>query len=384
MKQIFYCIFFLLAEGCKDRYNAPVVSPDTGYMVIEGNINISNGPTVITISRTNKLNNREINFENGAKVTIEGNNNSSYPLAETNPGQYTSDLILNSSVKYRVNISTADGKQYLSDFVEVKNNPPIDSISWQREHDGVGIYVNTHDPQNNTRYYQWEYIETWEFHSHFVSTLKYDSNFSVRPPVYTIGFRNARRDPDSTLFVCYKTVPSSNITTGSTIALSNDVVFLPILYIPPESWKLSVLYSIEVKQHTLTREGYDYLERMKKNTETTGTVFDAQPSELVGNIHCVRNPAEPVLGFINISPVQTKRIYINNDQLPGWNYSQNCFRIEVINDPDSIRYNGLGNMPTYPAKLGILGAIISFYVSSPECVDCSLRGTSTKPSFWPK
>jgi hypothetical protein len=384
MKKIFYSMLLLLAAGCKDRYDAPVVSPKTGYLVVEGNINSSNGPTIISISRTNPLNNRDINFEAGALVSVEGNDNSSYTLAESNPGQYSGTLNLNAGVKYRTNIHTTNGRQYISDFAEVKNNPPIDSISWQREHDGVGIYVNTHDAQNSTRYYQWEFTETWEFHSHFVSTLIYDTVPNTHPPLYNIMYRNGRHEPDSTLFICYKTVPASTITIGSTVALSNDIVFYPVIFIPPASWKLSVLYSIEVKQHTLTKEGFEYLEKMKKNTETTGSIFDAQPSELRGNIHNPKDPSEQVLGFINISPVQSKRIFISNDQLPGWSYSQDCYRIEVINDPDSIRYYGIGNMPTYPAKLGIFGDIISFYVSSAECVDCRLRGSSIKPVFWPK
>src|SRR3712207_6958843 len=27
---------------------------------------------------------------------------------------------------------------------------------------GVTIFVNTHNPENNTRYYRWEFDETWE------------------------------------------------------------------------------------------------------------------------------------------------------------------------------------------------------------------------------
>lgn len=383
MKKIYTFALLLLALGCRDKYNAPVVSPSTGYLVVEGNINSGNGTTTITLSRTTKLDSFTIKYEQGAIVKVEGDDNSSYSLAETGVGQYTADLNLNPTVKYKVSITTSNGKQYVSDLAQVKTNPPIDSISWQQEHDGVGIYINTHDPQNNTRYYQWEFVETWEFHSHYVTSLKYFVDNNIMPPSYSVGYRNGLHNPDSSLYVCYQSAPSSNIFIGSTAKLSNDVVYLPLVFIPHADWKLSVLYSIEVKQHALTKEGYEFLERMKKNTETTGSVFDAQPSELNGNIHCITDPTEPVIGYINISPAYSKRIFISNSQLPDWGYEQSCFRMEIDNISDSIKLKGLGLTPTYPNKLGMFGAILTFYVSSVECVDCTLRGTNVKPSFWP-
>ncbi len=383
MKKIYTFTLLLLALGCRDKYNAPVISPSTGYLVVEGNINSGNGTTTITLSRTTKLDSFTIKYEQGAIVKVEGDDNSSYSLAETGAGQYTADLNLNPTVKYKVSITTSNGKQYVSDLAQVKTNPPIDSISWQQEHDGVGIYINTHDPQNNTRYYQWEFVETWEFHSHYVTSLKYFVDNNTMPPSYAVVYRNGLHNPDSSLYVCYQSAPSSNIFIGSTAKLSNDVVYLPLVFIPHADWKLSVLYSIEVKQHALTKEGYEFLERMKKNTETTGSVFDAQPSELNGNIHCITDPTEPVIGYINISPVYSKRIFISNSQLPDWGYEQSCFRMEIDNISDSIKLKGLGLTPTYPNKLGMFGAILTFYVSSVECVDCTLRGTNVKPSFWP-
>jgi hypothetical protein len=47
----------------------------------------------------------------------------------------------------------------------VQNNPPIDSISWKRDEEGVRVFVNTHNPEGNTRYYRWEFEETWEIRS---------------------------------------------------------------------------------------------------------------------------------------------------------------------------------------------------------------------------
>jgi hypothetical protein len=96
------------------------------------------------------------------------------------------------------------------------------------------------------------------------------------------------------------------------------------------------LYSINVKQYTWTKEGYEFLEKMKKNTEVTGSVFDPQPSELKGNIRNVSDPTEPVIGFFNICNIEQKRFWIKNSDVPGWGYYPDCPTLDVPNISDSI------------------------------------------------
>jgi hypothetical protein len=363
-----------------------VVSPATGYLVVEGVINSSAGETNITLSRTSKLTSQVVLFEVGAKVFVQGEDNTSVPLVETSNGHFTvSNLNLNPAKRYRLSIITKDGKTYQSDFSGIKNNPAIDSVSWRREGRDVQLYVNTHDPSNNTKYYQWEYAETWELHSYYLSTLKYKVGTNSKgATTYSAVYNDSSNyGPDMKKFFCWKTEPSTNIMTGTTANLASDIINLPVINIPADSWKLNILYSINVRQYSLSQGRYEFLQRMKKNTEGTGSVFDAQPSELNGNIHCVSNPNEPVIGYIDVCPVQEKRIFINRKSLPDWNYTQSCSEIEIPNVSDSIAIKALFLLPTYPNTDPMTGRIISFFAAPPECVDCKLKGSSTKPSFWP-
>ena len=114
----------------------------------------ADSPTVITLSRTTRLTDSTFTFspETGASVSIEDSNGGTFNLFETANGIYkSSPLLLNASGKYRLDIRTASGGRYASDFVEVKQTPPIDSVTWQQQND-VMIYVSTHDPSNNTKY----------------------------------------------------------------------------------------------------------------------------------------------------------------------------------------------------------------------------------------
>ena len=371
-------IIFLMA-GCKEKYLSPVVNTATGYLVVEGVINNGGDETKIKLSRTTYLSGgNAIHPEKAAIVKLESNTNISFDLAESSEGTYTiNNLQLDTSLQYRLNIKTNKGEEYLSDYARVRNNPPIDSISWARESKGVQLYVNTHDPQNNTRYYQWEYHETWEFHSFFSASLKYAEPQSP----FTGVIPRDINDPE--IYTCWQYYSSSSILLGSSAKLSQDIIHLPLLFIENGSLKLSVLYSVLLTQYSWSKEGYGFLERMKKNTESLGSVFDAQPSELNGNIHCVSNPGQPVIGFFNICTIQQSRIFIYKAQVPNWGFHESCYQIIVENNPDSIAAKAGGLLPVSAAQYAGPSTILTFYAAPENCVDCTLRGSNIKPIYWP-
>jgi hypothetical protein len=384
-KNITYLLICLLIlNGCKEKYISPVISKSTGYLVVEGSINSGLGETKIVLTRTSSLQKQIINYETGAKVYVEAEDNTAKPLLESSPGNYSvTGLNLNSNQKYRINIATSDGRKYVSDFSSVIYNPPIDSVSWKRENGDVQMYVNTHDFNNNTQYFQWETAETWEIHSGYLSSLKYKSTNSVKGTVYSTVFSDSiNKSIDYGKYFCWKTEPSTQIMTGSTVALSKNVINLPIAKIPVDSWKLNVKYSLFTRQFSLSKGKYEFLQRMKKNTEGTGSVFDAQPSQLNGNLHCTNFPSELVIGYVEVCNVQEKRIFINRKEVPDWNYYMPCSEINIANNSDSIQIHGLYLLPTYPETNPMTGAIISFFAAPPECVDCRLRGSNVKPNFW--
>jgi len=385
MQKLFYCLIILLIAGCRQRYDSPVKSPVTGYLVVDGVINSGPDSTAITLSRTTKFDNKSIVYETGAAVNVQGEDSSVHLLTESGKGLYVAgNLHLNNALKYRLRISTSDGKKYASDFAAIKNNPPIDSISWKLENGGLQLYINTHDPLNNTRYYQWYFDETWEIHSSYTSSLKYKIVQGGGVITYSVVYRDSSTFSwDPSIITCWQFNKPYNIFISSTAKLSQDIIYLPLQFIPKASVKLSALYSMHLKQYAWTKEGYEFLDRMRKNTETTGSVFDPQPSELNSNIHNIADATEPVIGYFNICPVQQSRIFIRNGDVPGWGYSSNCTSVEIENISDSIMRKGIGLLPTEVVKLSPLGTIAIFTAATPECVDCTLRGTNKKPAYWP-
>ena len=379
MYKLSMLIFITVLFGCREKFIPPFDPPAAGYLVVEGNIN-SGDTTDIILTRSGKLTDQTYARETLAQLRIEGTDNSVYTLVEQSAGRYRILLpTLTNGGQYRLRINTRDGKEYLSDYVECKQTPEIDSLSWQREkEDGTQVYVNAHDDNNSSMYYKWEYHETWEFHANYQPNIAYSPATPNPPGIIRI-------DPDTSIYKCWNDSYSNQILIGTTVNLTRDRVYLPLAFTPRASVKMSVLYSIEVKQNVLSKQAYEFYEKLKKNTETTGSIFDAQPSNINGNIHCTTNPEETVIGFINVSTLSKKRLFIYNSQLPGWRYSDPCYIYDTRNAADSIRevFNS-GAILLIPMEEDMFGNIVRFYYTyERHCMDCRVRGYNRRPSYWP-
>ncbi|MFI5136307.1 MAG: DUF4249 domain-containing protein [Sphingobacteriales bacterium] len=383
-----FCVLFLILiqtlTGCKKQINSQVLAKATNYLVVSGNIALGD-TTVINLSRMLSVNDTARSKpELNAMVTIEGSQTGSYPLISKNNGNYTlAPLNLSSAQNYRLKIVTSDGRQYASDFVPVKNSPPIDSVNYVVQYNGLQINVNTHDPANNTHYYRWDYTET------YIVRSEYNSRYIVVNHDTT-----ALRTPDQQIYNCWATSYSSAIALGSSVNLSSDIIKnQQVALIPPKSEKLRVRYSILVKQYGLTSDAYNYFTLLKKNTEQLGSIFDAEPSELKGNIHSLSNSTEPVIGYVTVSAITQARIFVDNQNLPAsWapdlSYYNGC---QIFNE----YYDYIPPLGSYDERLvqefiytGFEIPIDTILVpkglksARPYCVDCTLRGTNKQPAFW--
>ncbi len=369
-------LLVLVVSGCKEPFDPPAVEAPGPYLVVEGVLNAGNGLTTIRISRTSPLDNTtQVVGETGANVRVEGRDNFTAQLNMTSSGIYSvSGLNLVIGNEYRLRIITNNGKEYLSDYVVARETPPIDSIGFDRNNNGAQMYVNTRDNSNTTRYYKWEYDETWEIRTFYFSRLKYLGNAKV-------GVRTVAEDVST----CWKYGASSSLLIGSTARLTNDVVNkAPLQFFFNGDERLAVRYSVLVRQYALDKGAYEFYELMKRNTESLGTVFDPQPTEITGNFTCITDPREPVIGYISASTIAEKRIFVRSSDLGNWPYSQYCPTTLVLNNPDTIRAYFDGNFTQpYDAVVVNYTDTTHFMASSAGCVDCTERGGSlAKPSYW--
>jgi len=404
IRRIYLLMFVVVvAVSCKKPYYPPVSSSSGSFLVVEGMINSGADSTFIKISRTVKLTDKvAVKPELNAIVTVQGDQNSSYPLTELGNGSYAcAGLNLDNAHKYRLSIRTAKNEQYVSDYMEVLNSPPIDTVSYDINGTvfgpGLNVYVSTHDPTNKVRYYRWDYQETWIIHANYSSYFKSNGD--------TVLGRNL---VDDNITYCWQSDASSNILLGSSAKEAQDVIAnAPVISINSTSEKVGDEYSIQVRQYALTTDAYNFYVNLKKNTEQLGSVFDALPSEINGNIHSVTNPSEPVIGYISVGSTSKQRIFVSNRVLPNWHatpFYSNCkLEFDWDSNPQQkccfynfgtsnnqvdayINYN-IGHYinPFIPIDAIVImpnTPPIGYTASTRECVDCTLRGSNKKPAFW--
>ena len=368
---LLYTVLFFLGS-CRQSYDPPQVNANKNFLVVNGFINSTpNGITTIYLSRSKNISDSlPAPAENGAQVSVESNVGQSYLLIPQTNGGYAAAIPIQPSILYRLRILTQNGTQYLSDYVAARITPPVDSLTWDQPNDAL-VFVSTHDPANNSKYYRYDYTETWEYHAAFETIWGVDSN--------KILFA---RDTSNQIFRCWSTDNSTDIATATSIKLNQDIInHFQVARIPQNSSKIAVRYSILVNQYSITKDAYDFWQILQKNTQQVGTLFDPQPSQIKSNIHNINNLQEPVLGYLSVTSVEQKRLFINHYQLTNW-------AINSPSTPGCQKDSILINFPhyTYPNPYFVPYYFVSggpLYVIPAPCVDCTIHGgTNKEPSYW--
>lgn len=365
----------LFTYSCKDPFIADLKSTDSGVLVVDGYIDVSeNAITHVTIGKTTSVNtDTEFAPETGATVSIEDEDNNFFPLSEASPGDYKSGVLsLPQNKSYRLKIIRSDERTYYSEFIQPIITPAIDSVSWKEFSDGVEIYVSTHDPENKTNYYQWDYNEVWE------RTMPFTSYYGIRN-----GYIKLRPVAEiQAMKTCWVYVDGADINTQSSLQNTMDIIPRNIVHnIPRFDERLFIRYSITVSQHALSKEAYQFYEILKKNGRM-GTFSDPMPSELPRNVYRVGSD-EQVVGFMGVYTTETKRIEIHEEEISsGWVIGAGCEEFgftleELIQLGDA--YVITMATPNLPDTTIRGASAVPFY-----CADCRTRGGSTiRPAFWP-
>jgi hypothetical protein len=358
---------FLLVHGCILNYVPTNIREDEELFVVEGLITDQPGINTIKLSKSLPLWGRQFNQPvKRCIVWISDDLGQIHSLKETTDGTYVTDQAGFRGAagrKYSLHIrTTADSVNfsYESSPVEMKPVPPIDSIyyekrrfeQWPQYVEGCNIYLDTHDPASNCKFFRWEYTETWEFH---------------------LPFNVPNR-------VCWLSNNSNGIIIkNASFIEGSSVVRHPIINIKNPIDRLSVKYSLLVNQFSLNDDEYLYWERLKNTIELAGGLYDLIPATIPNNIYCLEDPGKKVLGYFSVSAVSSKRIFIK-DTFTGYDVQYvNCvtdtiFGTDPIPGLNTSVWVLIDRSDRVPPK--------RYITTKKECADCTTRGTNIKPVFW--
>ncbi len=397
MKIRIYIILLLITLiGCKEE----IILDNTSYqqnLVINGTISNEHGPYTIKISKSAPVNEFSEIPVTGCTVSIfekSGTTESYEELIEVEPGVYQTAVggiqgtIGNS---YYLSVLTPEGQEYITEYQEMKEPVEIESVEYElivKDHEdyiyglpGYQFYVSSEEAQIEDNFFLWRLIETYEYTNdykltdYFLGTRRIIDETADTSYVEEITNDTLLDYFNYKVYTCWKTQPVNYIYTGKTDNLAiPKIVKQPLEFVTTETKRLSVRYSLLVKQFTVNEESYYYWEQLEKQSSDDNFLVASQPYSIIGNIRNINDENDLVFGYFTVASVHEKRVFADKPNKPF--YCEECF---VITDQETIRdILSRRNPPFYYATTDDGEGLIEA-----NCIDCRNEGgTTKKPDFW--
>ncbi len=360
-------------------------------IVIEATITNELKKQEIKITRTFQYEEREPSIETNATVYVIDDLGNQFNFTETN-GKYISEFDFQafSDREYQLFIITSNGKQYTSTREKLTTVNNLTSIEATVKNkfgvNGVDITANSFDPTNSSKYYRYEYEETYRFSVPYWASDSLIIN--TDPEVPLEFFKASRSSPSKT---CFKTDKSTEIILENTTVYGEDIVNdFSVRFISQDNFIIADRYSILIKQYVQNLASHTFYNTLKKTSSSGSVLTPTQPGFFSGNISSIENKNEKVIGFFDVSTISEKRIFFNFDDLfPGAkkpDYFIDCESILFDTSPTNIAWNNLDRMKDRMSPNKIIILYIDddplYYMVKPECGDCREVGSNVAPAFW--
>jgi hypothetical protein len=384
-RNIVLCLFLvcLLLNSCTEPYALQTNSYEEA-LVVEATITNELKNQEIKISKTFRFEEEGPEFESGATVFIEDNAGNTYDFKEkeemyvsTKPFQAIPER------EYNLNITTKDGKNYRSKKEILTPITKIESITTnvitKDNVNGVQISVTSFDPSGKSKFYRYEYEETYK-----IITPTQREEMGILNNDREIVYIQNKPNVDT----CYSTNKSIDIHLVSTLELIEDRVNYPIRFFSDQDPIIRNRYSILIRQYTQNTEAHTYCQTLKKTAGSGSLLSQIQPGFFYGNVKCTTNINEKVVGYFEVSSVAEERLFFDykdifpKNEIPPFFYDCTTIKFDDSDFPLLIELMAGSNwvIPRQkPSPPG--GSPYTPGVPRP-CVDCTLFSSNKRPSFW--
>lgn len=377
-----YRIIALLAGmfSCITPYVPDIEPSEQDLYVVMGQVTDSEGYQYASVSISSETADPRFIPVAGCLVFIHDDEGQDFLMEDLGNGDYRAWIgqeALAPGRSYHLRVITPSGEEILSAADTMPESPEIGAVYFQLETlptsdpanplEGIRFYADLDATGTDSRYFRWELEETYEYHMDYAREWYYDGTTHKVDP------------PDKSTQVCWYTSAVKDIFTLSTENLSqNTYTAFPLHFVDNTTHKLTVMYSLLVRQFALSEAAFLFWDKLRTNSQSAGGLYEKQPLPVDGNLYLSGAPGKRVLGFFSAVSVKTGRIFIENVE-------------GLILDPAPLCIG--------PVPLGIFGwsefdpseypiwfTRIDGQVHTLEdrCIDCRLSGgVNVKPGFWP-
>ncbi len=367
-------IMSLVLSSCVKDIEPDIELIDTEKYVITGMLTDIATEQDIIITKTTPLDDPYQNYIGGCKVKIIRNDNVEYSYYEYQQGIYRLNVpidFIDNTKSYMIEVITPEGFTIQSSSESFASCADVGDVYWEyfkeegSKFEGYQFFTDMHASEDDSKYYLYKIIETFEHHSPYPLEYYYDGKLRRVVP------------PDYSKMYCWVTTGIKDVFPMSTKGFSENVYDrYKLNYTTNLSQRLSHLYSLLIKQYSISEEAYDYWQQMRKNLHQSGGMYNSQPIPVKGNLKIVSGGEKDVLGFFGVSAIKEKRIFVPPSPFDIVDNTCAMFTLRM-------GYSEI--LPKdYPAYIYSENGIPSVDVMDRACVDCTKVGGNTqKPSYWP-
>ncbi len=310
-KLIPFAIIVFIVLGCSEKYNFESNTYEEAF-VVEATITNELKIQEVKLTKTYRLESLVPTIETGASVYVSDNLGNQYSFLE-NAGTYKSvnPFQAISGRSYQLHFTTSNGKSYESTPEQTPTatllQDVVPEVVTKDGVRGVQISAKSFDATNTSKYYRYEYEETYKIiapkWSPYKAVVTGPEEMIITPRITEVK-------------TCYKTDLSTNIILTETNGQSEDRVDYPVRFISNQNYIISYRYTILLKQYVQNLDSRNYYRTLKQISETGNSILSqTQPGFLIGNLKSINDPKERVVGFFDVSSVSSKRIYFNYSKL---------------------------------------------------------------------
>ena len=331
MKQKAYSLLLMLLVAlgqCKEAYEFDTFDqPD--LLVVSGYVSDQPGPYPLFLGTTigaKKTYPKPV-LDAVAYLTDGDGNSESYESIGNGNYQLLGNKITGQpGGSYRLHITLADGRTYQSTLEVMPTSSKASDV------------VNVGVIQVKVLGFEDVPIDRWQINVNMTTTFQPPNNGYYRwsvEEVYMLVptcFPGAFSCPD----ICYITAPYSpyqlNVVDRSNYS-SPTIQGIQLLNHDVD-YTFSSRHYFNVTQYGMNASCFGYWQRVKELVLRRGSIFDAPPATIRGNVSNVADPNEIVLGYFEASQVQVTRKFIDRGEIPSPLHVPTCFYY----DPDYYLY----------------------------------------------
>lgn len=304
-------IIALMAMCCAPScvYPFEVDAPQTQKrLVIEGNILIG-ALTEVNLSYMMGLNTPDSEMKNdkpAGKAWVESEDGKRYEAKADNGSSTIVIDTRTAPAKGRYRLCVEDlgtSREYVTSWQEV--NPPaeIDDLTYVWDENTMTLCLSAHSEEGS--YFRWAYVEDYKFHADRPKDFIFD---------YAENKEVKLEESDYSTYWCWSTNSSREVDLVATTDLEdNRLVAHKFHTFSRGSMRLQTRYRMTIYLSCISADAYRYLDNLKITSDFTGDLFTPLPSDVNGNITCVEDPNEKVIGYVDVCQISTKEFYLDEN-----------------------------------------------------------------------